>query len=1029
MSLARLSVRNPVPANLLMIAVVILGLLAFASLPRELMSDVSFNWVFIITAYPGVPAEEIEKLITIPIEEELRDIKGIDSVASQSAEGSSFISVKFSTMSDEEFRARLQDVRFEVDKVEDLPEEALETQIQAFGSADFAPLVSVHLYGAPVDREMIAIARQLREELLAVPRLAKIELTGIRKREIWVEADPGRLQGYALSLAELQNAIGAAGRNVPAGKISVGRHELLVRTVAEFGDTRDIGEVIVRATPGGTAVRVHDVASVTDTFEKDRTKSWLDGEPVVSLLVSKRNDGNTIAIIDEVKRVTERFAARHPGRFRVGYTQDSSEAIVDILSKLSANAWLGFVVVLVVLFAVLGTRNAVLAALGIPLSFLACFVFMDHTGESLNGNSLFALVLVLGIIVDDAIIVVENCYRHLQAGKTWHQAAIDGTDEVIRPIFSATATTIAAFLPLVLLPGIIGKFMRIIPVTVSLALLASLIEAFIILPSHFAGWPGRSRQAARKDPIWMRNLRAGYLRALRLVLRRRRTFVAGMILSIPAAGLLVAVVGTNMFAGEEVNTFQVRITMPTGTNLETTAATLREFEAAAATLPKSEVRAVHSTAGLLVTDDDWVFRSNVGQLWMDVSMSYDRERSVDDIMAELRGRLQSIAGPVTIELAKMNTGPPVGKPVEIKLKGKYFDQLQQLASELEAKLAATDGVFDIGNDLRAGSKELQIRVDPDKAAAYGLTAVQVGMSVRAAVEGVESARMYDGDEEIDIVVRVSERFLQHPEDLARLPLSVGTDRAARLGDVATFSTQATFANLRRYKNQRAVTVFANIDETRTSSVEVNQALGAQFEALAPRFPGVTLDFSGEFQEFKEAFSSLAQLFLFGVLLIYAILGAQFRSYVQPVIVLFTVPFAFVGASVGLVVSGNPFSITTLFGMVALAGVAVNDAIVLISFANDARARGATPEEAILEAAPMRLRPIILTSVTTIAGLLPMAMGLGGMSLTWGPLANTIVWGLGVATLLTLFLIPALYVLLVRGESPTGARTAASEAVL
>jgi len=1016
MSLARFSVRNPVPVNLLMIAVLVLGSIAFVALPRELMSDFSFNWVFISKPYPGVPAEEIEKLITIPIEDEIRDVKGIDYIASQSAEGSSFISVKLQQMDEEEFRARLQDLRSEVDKVKDLPADAMDTNVEAFGSADMMPLITVHIYGRAPEKKLLELARQLRDQLLLIPKTAKVQLMGAREREVWVEADPGKLRGFALSPQELQAAI-RAHINVPAGRLKVGRQELLVRSLGEFASPAAVNKVIVRATGDGRKVRVSDVARVRDTFEEERTRNRLDGEPVISLTITKQNDGNSIIVTDQVKHVSREFERRHRKLIRIGVTQDSSEPIRDMLSKLSVNAWLGFTVVVGLLLLVLGLRNAVLAALGIPISFLACFIFMYQTGESFNGNSLFGLVLVLGIIVDDAIIIVENCYRHLEMGKSWREAAIVGTEEVTAPIFAATATTIAAFLPLILLPGIIGKFMRIVPVTVSLALIASMVEAFLILPSHFADWPGRRFQRKTERP-WLGRLRASYERALRYVIRRRKRFVLGAVLLLPAAGAMVPLLGVNMFAGEEVNMFQVRVTMPTGTNLDVTARTLQDFEHAAAQLPRSEVRAVHSTAGLVMTDTDWFFRTDVGQLWLDLPMSYARERTTDAIMDDLRKRLLRIPGPTSIELAKVNTGPPLGKPVEVKVKGKYLEQLREVSNLVKRRLASIKGAIDIGDDFKAGKEEVRFKVDVEKAALYGLTVAHVGLALRTALEGDKVGRLFDADQEIDIMVKVDERFLDKPADLLRLPLLLHSGQTIFLGDVASYQIKAGIAEIRRYRNRRAITVFAGVDQSKNTTVQVNAALHRQLEDLPDRYPGVTLDYTGEWQEFKESFSALGKLFVFGVLLIYVILGAQFRSYLQPVVILFTVPFSFVGAIVGLAISGNPFSLITLFGMVALAGVAVNDAIVLISFANSAKAAGTDPEEAIVQAGCLRLRPIILTSLTTIAGLLPMAMGLGGMSLTWSPLANTIVWGLGVGTILMLLLIPAVYLLLVH-DLPAG----------
>ncbi len=1011
MSPARFSVRNPVVANLLMVSIIVLGLLSFISLPRELMTEINMGWVFIIKPYPGVSAEEIEKLITIPIEEEIQDVKGIESVTSQSSEGSCFISVKFKQMSDREFRDRFEDIRIEVEKVKDLPEDALDTEVQMFTTSDMMPVISLHLHGRVPEKQLIALGKELRDQMLDIRNVSRVQLTGVRDRELWVEADPTKLEGYNLAPEQIRMAIAGHGVNVPAGKLAFGRKELLVRTLGEFENAEQVAKVIVRSTPGGGAVRVGDVARVREGFEDEVTRSRLGLEPVVSMTITKRAEGNSIVITDKVKQTAQAFVKRYAGIVNVSYTQDSSEQIEDILGKLGRNAWVGFAIVLVVLFAVLGTRNAILAALGIPLSFLACFIAMHRMGESFNGNSLFGLVLVLGIIVDDAIIIVENCYRHRQMGKSWFQAAAEGTDEVMSPVLSATATTIAAFLPLMLLPGLIGKFMRIVPVALSLALLASMVEAFIILPAHLAEWPGKDRPV-RPEPKWLGELREIYERVLRAVVRRRYWFCFGLVPALLAgAVVLIPVIGVDMFAGEEIATFQVRVRLPTGTSLDATSEVIEEFEQAALSLPDSEVREVHATSGLLMTDEDWIFRSDVGQLFVDLAPSYDRKRTADQIMNDLRARVLEISGPTSVQLAKINTGPPMGKPVEVKLKGKYIHQLEEAAEELKAALAKIEGVLDIGDDFETGKEEITLRVDPERAALHGLSIGEVGLAVRNAIDGAVADTMYEGDEEIDIVVRVDQKAFEKPEDLLRLPLLTRAGTTVTLGHVAGYHIGPSYNQIRRYKLERAITVFANVDKEKTTTVAANQALEKKFAAMAKRYPGVNLDFSGEFQEFKESFAGLAQLFALGILLVYVILGAQFRSYVQPLVILGTVPLAFVGATLGLLVSGNTFSILALYGWVALAGIAVNDAIVLMTFVNNRKEQGVEGKEAVIEAGRMRLRPIILTSVTTIAGLLPMAIGLGGMSLTWGPMANTIVWGIGVATLMTLFMIPALQVVL------------------
>ncbi len=1012
MSIARLAVRNPVVANLLMVAILFLGTLSFIRLPRELMSEMSLNWAFIITVYPGVSPEEMEKLVTIPIEDEIQDVKGIDSISSQSAEGSSFISVKFKDMSDEEYRARFEDLRAEVDKVRDLPEDAEDPVVDSFTTSDMMPVISVHLHGQIPEKRLLALAKELRRQLLNIPRISKVEMQGARDRQIWVEADPIRLEGYHLSTEQLHMAIAAHGINIPGGRIALGRDEFLVRTVGEFETAEDVRRVIIHSLPAGQTVRVQDVAAVREAFKEERTLSRLNNEPVLSLSITKQENGNSIQITDEVRRICDEFKQRYQNQIDVSYTMDSSEQIEDVMSKLSRNAWAGFVVVLIVLLIVLGIRNAVLTAMGIPISFLACFLFMIQTGQSFNGNTLFGLVLVLGIIVDDAIIVVENCYRHRQMGKGWHDAAIDGTREVMGPIFAATATTIAAFLPLALLPGIMGKFLREIPIIVSLALVASMIEAFFILPSHYADWPGK-RTLQVKERTWLTALQSAYETGLRRVIRWRYLFaLVPVALLIVVVTVIVPLVGVSMFSGEEIATFQVRVRMPIGTSLDATSDILKKFETAAGKLPDNEVRSVHSTAGLIITDTDWEFKTHYGQVWVDLVPSYDRQRTADAIMEDLRERVLKISGPTSIELAKLNTGPPVGKPVEVKVKGRYYDELESVSDKIKDQLKAIAGVTDIGDDFEQGKREIRIEVDPERAALYGLSVAQVGMAIRTAVTGFTADTMFDGDEELDIVVRVDKAALKRPEDFLRLPISTPQGTNVTLGNIVGYTIQPSLGELRRYKQERAITVWANIDEEKTTSVAVNQELEQSFAGILKQHPGVSTDFSGEFREFQDSLLGLVQLFLFGLLMIYVILATQFRSYIQPVAILLTIPLAGIGASFGIFISGQPFSLVALFGGVALAGIAVNDAIVLISFVNNLKREGMPGKEAVVVAGKLRLRPIMLTSLTTIAGLIPMAVGLGGMSLTWGPLANTIVWGLALGTFGTIFLIPAAYVIIV-----------------
>jgi multidrug efflux pump subunit AcrB len=701
------------------------------------------------------------------------------------------------------------------------------------------------------------------------------------------------------------------------------------------------------------------------------------------------------------------------------YTEDS-------LKKLQSNAIFGIIFVLISLGVFLGRRNAFFVALGMPVTFMAAFIFMKATGRSLNGTSLFGLVLVLGMVVDHAIVITENIYRHMQMGKSVNRAVIDGMKEVTTPVLSATATTIAAFLPLMLMPGIIGAFLKVVPIVVTMALIASLIEALIILPSHIAEWsrPINSREdkKRRRWEIWKRDSKRQngrwftkmvnfYSHILKSILRRRYWAVGGVLLCVVAGAIMIPLVGVNMYGDDDLGFFYVRVWMPPGSRLSETDRVLSQVERVAMTLPEEELESVIVNAGIVEQDDGVTVNSNVGQLLIDLVEAKDRKRGVNEVVADLRSRCQSITGYDRIEFTNVSGGPPTGKAVEVKVKGKRFDQLEAISGELQGVLAQIPGVYDIGDDFSPGKEELRVRLDEARARLHGLDVTQVAAIVRTAVYGATATVYRDGDEEVDVVVKLkgaSDMSIENFEAM-KIPTPAGTRIPLR--EVAHLGLTRGYATIHRFEGERAITVSAEVDESINQPVAVNRILEDRFRDISQRYPGYRLDFRGQFAEFKEAFSSLGQLFILGVFIMYMLLGAQFKSFTQPLIILFTVPFAFIGAMLGLIINGTPFGIITLFGMVALAGIVVNDSIVLIDFINMRRRAGVGKWRAIIEGGRLRLRPILLTTITTIAGLLPMAIGLGGQSEMWMPLANTIVWGLAMSTLLTLFIMPALYAII------------------
>ncbi|MYE89662.1 efflux RND transporter permease subunit, partial [Candidatus Poribacteria bacterium] len=463
-SVFRLSVTNPVLVHMITIAAIVLGSYALINMPRELERDMSFNWALIWVGYPGVSPEEMEKLVAKPIEDEIADVDKIESMTSTAAEGFAGISVKFDqNISRDEFDKLYQDLRTELDKTQNLPEDANDPWLMKLESNTMTPVVDVVIAGDFPEKERRELADALQDELESVEGVLEVDMIGERDREIWVEVDPDRLDRYSLTLQQVVSALAAKNMNVPAGELKIGRLEYLLRTVGEFDSIDQIQNVIVQQIPGGGKIRVRDVAQIRDTYEEASVIRRLNGNPAITLSVSKQGDGSTIQIVDTVRTIVEKYRAHQlPTGAEIILINDSSNQIRDSLGKLQYNALFGVVLVLLVLYLFMGLRNAIFVAIGIPLTLLMTFALMGVANESINSMSLFGLVLVLGIIVDDAIIVMENVFRHMQAGDSPIQAAINGGYEVAGPVITASLTTAAIFLPLALLPGIVGKFMKII---------------------------------------------------------------------------------------------------------------------------------------------------------------------------------------------------------------------------------------------------------------------------------------------------------------------------------------------------------------------------------------------------------------------------------------------------------------------------------------------------------------------------------------------------------------------------------------
>ena len=1010
MHIGEFSVRQPVLVNLVFVAVIIVGAFTFLNMPAEMLPDVNMDEAVVFVFYPGVSPEEMETLVTKPLEDEIEGVEDIEHISSTSGESRAIVDVRFKPgLSDDEFDKRILDLRAAVDNARsELPDDAEDPEVVPIKLGEVIPILSISIGGRVSDTVLREVAEDLRDEILDVDFVRSVDVVGTREQEIWIELDADRLEGYGLPIGQVVASLAAGNMNVPAGTLDLGRSEYIVRTLGEFEALSDIENHVIASDPRGHQIRIGDVGAVRDTLAEKLTLARLDGERSVTLWVMKEREGSVVDVVDDVRQVVDDYDSRVNESITFEIRNDTSIEVSDVLHILERNGLFGILLVAGVLFVFIGLRNAVLASIGIPFSFFAAFILMNAAGVTVNTISLFSLVLVLGMLVDDAIIVIENIYRHMEHGMPPREAAILGTKEVLAPVTAAVMTTVAAFLPLLLMSGIWGKFISVIPKTVTFALLASLVEAFLILPSHMSDFARLARRQNRCHPQYL-SLTRRYERLLRLALRRRYRTIAGVVALGVVALLLVSTLDITIFEEEDVDQIEIRAQMPVGTRLEITDRAARQIEGILFDLPEDELEAVVSRVGFMIRNYRGDLASHNMQFNIDLDDHEVRGRSDEEIMRALRERISSeVAGLTFLSLTRPQQGPPSGKPVEVRVKGDDPEVLRTIADDMKRTLASYPGVVDIDDDTRPGKSELRASVVQREAALYGLSVYDISSAVRAAFEGVEATKYRGfGDDEIDVIVRLEEEDRGDLDDLRDLRIATRSGRAVPLGNVADFTVASAAAELHRRDGDRVVTVTADVSEGATST-EVNQRLQREFAYVSERYPGYRLDFGGEYQETMESFVSLLLAFGVAILLIYLILGTEFQSFIQPLIVMCTVPFAFIGVVIGLVVMRYPFTLNAGVAIVALAGVVVNDSIVLVDFIKKGRAEGMSRWESIVEAGCTRLRPILLTSITTILGVLPLAMGWGGVSVTWGPMAASLAWGLAFATILTLFVIPAFF---------------------
>jgi len=1098
MSLPHFSVKNQVLVNMMMLVVLVGGVLFAFQLVKEVFPEFRVNVITVTAVYPGAKPEEIEKAITEKIEEAVRDISEIEKIDSTVNEGfSNTVLTIYSSVKD--LDPILQEVKNEVDGIADKPVELENILVRKVEPK--LPVVNIAVYGEGDEADRKRAARNLKDDLLKLPGISDVSINGSRLDEISIEIIPEKLRKFDITFDEIATSIRNANVRISGGTLKGDKSHIGVVVDNEKTRGRDLEDFVLRTLPGGAKIKLSDVANIRDDFVESDLESYFNGKPSMDVVVFKTNSQDAIQISNIVKAyvagkqgikfdpygfedayaqpwykkpfsLSSAFFSQTCGKiaatlnnwteanvvyqrsaqtplnhnFKVAIHNDLAKFVVGRLDLMTRNGKTGLILVVISLILFLNWRVAFWSAVGLPVAFMGTFIVMWLSGTSLNLLSLFGLIIVLGIIVDDAIVIGENIFRHVENGMDPEVAAVKGAEEVMWPVTIAVLTTIAAFTPLFFIRGQIGDFMGQLPTVVLAALSVSLIEALLILPAHLSHLPSKKKrrksqqhneaETNRKLTFLrkFRNLQEGFIhtklnpiyeRFLRFTLKWRYvTLSVAIALMIAAAGMVSGEIVETVFIQKmDSETLVCAIEMPVGTNADRVKENLQKLADLLTDKDKypevknvqSYVGAAFNITGAASTNVSASLQSHLGQLIIELEESDTRERlgmrSSEELMTKLRKFSERLPGINSVTWQALSGGPG-GKDIFIKVTGNNMKQIVAIGERLKDHISGIEGVHDLDDDFDKGKREARLRLRKS-AKATGITEQALGRHVRAALFGREAQRVMRNREDVKIVVRYPERFRKNVFHLEEMWIPNTTVFGQRkwipFSQVAEITESTNYATLKRSQQQRAVSVFAAVDQsTGTKPSEVIAQAKLYFDTyIRPKNPDVDIEFKGQAEQIAKSFGSLKLAFPIALLMIYLLLAGLFRSYVQPIVVMSAIPFGFLGAVMGHWLTNNPMTILSAIGLVALTGIVVNDSLVLVSFINTRVRNGAEPFEASIDGAKLRLRAILLTTLTTVAGLTPLMFETSFQAKFLIPMAVTLTFGLIFATALTLLIVPTL----------------------
>jgi HAE1 family hydrophobic/amphiphilic exporter-1 len=1015
MKLTQISIQRPAFITMVFTALAALGIFAYMQMGVDLLPKMDWPMVSVVTVYPGAGPKEVEAAVSKPIEEALSSLNGLKHVRSFSNEGVSVILAEFSFTTDVE--AATNEVQRKVDGVRaDLPKEIYTPTVAKSDINDF-PIVRIAMSGKDTDaRALHQFADEhVAQRLEQIPGVSSVEIVGGQKREIRIEVDNDRLRAYHLSVVQVSQALQRENLDFPTGKINSPTNQYIVRVAGKF-TTPEAMNNIVLAAQGDSKVYLRDVARVLDTYNEDVTYTRLNAEPAIGLMLQRQSGANSVKVAALVRDELAKIEKEQNGRIHFEIAQDITQFTLHSVNEVKRDLGLAVLMVALVLFIFLHSfRNSFIVLLSIPTSLITTFIMMQAFGFTINLVSLMALALVIGILVDDSIVVLENIHRHLERGEDQKSAALKGRAEIGFAAIAITLVDVVVFLPIALIGGIVGKIFKEFGLTIVVSTLLSLFVSFTLTPMLASKWSRAGSTTLKwrwlhwlieKFEAFQENLNERYRTWLAWGLDRRKTvvLVSFGLLILSFALVPLGFIGTEFMTEADRGEFAVNLEMPIGAALDITDGATNQVENILANMP--EVTRYLATVGKSQSEWSSAKRPNVAQISVALQDKRERKRSTAAVMNDISRQAAAIPG-LTVRMSPISMfGAAQEAPLQIEVKGPDLETLADIAEKVTAITAQVPGTRDVKSSWEEGQPEIQISVDRDRAAQLGLTLGEIGVALRTALEGDIATKFKDGNTEYDTRVVLAKANRSNPADVEKVTLVNYRGERIFLGQVADIYYGKGPTMIGRKDRERLITVSSNLDGN-VPLGQISAAIQQQAAALDLP-PGVTIAYAGDVQNMQDMFRDMMIAISFAILFVYMIMVALFESYAHPFTIMFSIPVALVGGLGALALTGQTLNMFSMIGILLALGLVTKNAILLVDRTNEQRAKGLSVREALLEAGPTRLRPILMTTLTMVLGMMPLALALGAGAEIRQSMAIVVIGALLSSTLLTLVLVPVVY---------------------